>query len=111
MNGIANTPEPPYWAVIFTSQDNGGGLHPDYARTAEAMVELAQKQPGFLGFESVRDRAGAEITVSYWESEAAIAGWKAHADHMAAQIMGREKFYRAYHLRVARVERARRFTK
>jgi heme-degrading monooxygenase HmoA len=46
------TPQPPYYAVIFssqrTSQDQG------YADTAQRMVELAAKQPGFLGLESAR---------------------------------------------------------
>ena len=68
--GFALTPEPPYYAVIFSSQrqgeDNG------YGATADRMVELAAQQPGFLGVESVRGADGFGITVSYWESEAAI---------------------------------------
>jgi heme-degrading monooxygenase HmoA len=47
MNGISKTPQPPYSAVIFTSErtegDNG------YGQMAEKMVELASQQPGFLG--------------------------------------------------------------
>ena len=52
---IARTPEPPYWAVIFSSirteGDNG------YGAMAEAMERLAAQQPGYLGFESARDKA------------------------------------------------------
>jgi hypothetical protein len=52
--GFTKTPEPPYYAVIFTSRrtdgDNG------YDAMATAMFELALKQPGCLGAESVRDR-------------------------------------------------------
>jgi len=55
MTLIANTPKPPYYAVIFTSHrtegDNG------YGQMAERMVELASEQPGFLGIESVREGA------------------------------------------------------
>ena len=50
---IADTPEPPYYAVIFTSRrtevDNG------YDAMAARMVELAAQQPGFLGVESARN--------------------------------------------------------
>jgi len=52
------------------------GVEAGYGATADRMVELASKQPGFLGIESTRDEAGFGITVSYWESEAAIAAWR-----------------------------------
>jgi heme-degrading monooxygenase HmoA len=103
---LANTPAPPYFAVIFTSvkaPDNDG-----YAQTADEMLRLAAAQPGFLGVESAGDEA-LSITVSYWETEDAIANWRQHADHRAAQKAGQERWYRAYALRVARVERARTF--
>ena len=70
---------------------------------AEHMVELATRQPGFLGVESARNEIG--ITVSYWESLEAIRQWKAHAEHLAAQRLGREKWYRAYKTRICLVER------
>lgn len=101
---IAATPEPPYCAVIFTSQRTGGDQ--GYAAMAERMVELARQQPGFLGVESVRDAEGFGITVSYWRDEASIAAWKAQAEHAVAQRLGRERWYGAFALRVCRVERA-----
>jgi heme-degrading monooxygenase HmoA len=59
---IAQTMEPPYYAVIFTSMrtegDNG------YSEMSERMIELAVRQDGFLGVESARNEIG--ITVSYW---------------------------------------------
>jgi len=94
----------PYYAVIFTTQRTGlDGA--GYAQTAEAMVELAKTQDGFLGIDSAYGD-GLGVTVSYWRDEAAIAAWKAQADHEAAREAGRAKWYRAYHLRVAKVERA-----
>ena len=104
MNAIARTPEPPYYAVVFTSvrtpEDSEG-----YAVTADRMVELASAQPGFLGIESVRDAHGVGITVSYWSSLAAIRHWRKHAEHQIAQSQGRSKWYCEYRLRVCRVER------
>ena len=72
---------------------------------ADAMVELAAKQPGYLGVESTRDEAGLGITVSYWKDEASLLGWKAVSEHAFAQKMGKEKWYDHYTLRVAKVER------
>jgi len=91
-------------AVVFTSQrteaDDAG-----YAQTAEEMVRLASAQPGFLGLESVRGPDGLGITVSYWRDEASIRAWREHADHQVAQKAGRRRWYRAYRVRICRVER------
>ena len=60
---FATTPEPPFYAVIFTSQRTEGDR--GYARVADRMLELAAQQPGFLGVETVRGADGFGITVSY----------------------------------------------
>jgi heme-degrading monooxygenase HmoA len=101
---FARTPEPPYFAVIFTSQRTG--VEEGYDAMADRMVELAAQQPGFLGVESVRDASGYGITVSYWESPEAIAAWRAHAEHRIAQAAGRRQWYAHFETRVARVERS-----
>jgi len=97
----ANTPEPPYYAVIFTSYrtegDNG------YAEMSARMVALAAEQPGFLGIESAREGLG--ITVSYWTSLEAISHWKRNAEHLEAQRLGHHHWYSSFRVRVAKVER------
>jgi heme-degrading monooxygenase HmoA len=100
---FAKTPEPPYYAVIFTSQRTQGDR--GYAEMAQRMVELAARQPGFLGVESARGADGFGLTVSYWSSEEAIAAWKAHLEHMPAQKAGKRVWYADYFLRVTKVER------
>lgn len=100
---IAVTPEPPYVAVIFTSRRTEGDA--GYGETARAMEELAAKQPGYLGIESARDGDGVGITVSYWRDEDAARHWKQVADHLVAQRLGRETWYREYRVRVAVVAR------
>ena len=91
----------PYYAVIFTSirtdVDNG------YKQTSDRMMQLAAKQPGFLGVESAHDDMG--ITISYWKDEESIRLWKANAEHMSAQEHGRMEWYSAYRTRVCKVER------
>ncbi|GAB2704778.1 antibiotic biosynthesis monooxygenase [Mucilaginibacter koreensis] len=102
---IANTPQPPYYAVIFTSirtcTDEG------YSDMVTEMVRLAQQQEGFLGVESARNETG--ITVSYWASPEAISNWKANAQHLLAQQYGKEKWYTQYKVRICRVERDYKF--
>lgn len=102
---FAALPPPPYYAVIFSSLRNGRD-EAGYAATAERMVELVREQPGFLGYESVRDSGGFGITVAYFDSEAAIAAWRVHAEHALARERGRRLWYRRFEQRVARVERA-----
>ena len=102
MTDIADTPEPPYYAVIFTSertdQDSKG-----YQAMAEKMLALAAKQPGFLGAESARETVG--ITVSYWSDLESIQHWKDHIEHQKAQKLGYERWYSSYKTRITRVER------
>lgn len=101
----APTPEPPYWAVVFTSVRTPHDPE-EYAEAARRMLDLAAAQPGFLGAESVRGDDGVGITVSYWDSPEAIAAWRAHPEHRAVQRDGAERWYARYAIRVCRVERA-----
>jgi heme-degrading monooxygenase HmoA len=101
--GFAATPEPPYYAVIFTSKRSAGDH--GYAAMADAMAELALQQSGNLGAESARGADGLGITVSYWRDEASIKAWKGIVSHLAAQKLGRERWYDHYEVRVAKVER------
>lgn len=101
MTLIAQTPKPPYYAVIFTSIRTD--IDEGYAQMAEKMVQLAATQPGFLGMESARDGLG--ITVSYWGSLEAIKHWKANLEHQQAQQLGHEKWYSSFKTRISKVER------
>lgn len=103
--GLARTPEPPYYAVIFTSLRNSSDPE-GYAAMAQRMVELGSRHDGFLGVESVRGADGVGITVSYWRDEAAILAWKRDPEHRQAQRNGHELWYDRFEMRVARVERA-----
>ena len=108
--GLARTPEPPYYAVIFTSQraaDDGRA----YGAMAQRMVDLGSRYEGFLGIESVRGADGVGITVSYWRDEAALLAWKRDTEHQKAQRGGREAWYDRYEVRIAKVERAYAFNR
>jgi heme-degrading monooxygenase HmoA len=98
---IAETPTPPYYAVIFTSVRSEGDQ--GYSEMSEKMKALAEQQPGFLGVESARENLG--ITVSYWKDMDSIRRWKEHAEHTLARRKGREVWYRQFKSRIAKVER------
>ncbi len=96
-----------YYAVIFTSllsEDTQG-----YSEMAETMEQLAKQQPGYLGFESAREKFG--IGISYWETLDAITQWKDNLDHIEAQRMGRDRYYKWYKIRICKVEREYEFSK
>jgi len=98
---LANTPKPPYYAVIFSSlrteEDKG------YEEMSAKMIEEVKKQPGFLGFESSRDEIG--LTISYWKDKDSIQNWKNHLEHQIAQKKGRTHWYKQYKVRICKVER------
>ncbi len=98
---IANTPKPPYYAVVFSTLRTD--IDEGYLETAEKMEALAKLQKGYLGMESARNDVG--ITVSYWESLEAILNWKNNAEHTLAREKGRTLWYKKYQLRICKVER------
>lgn len=100
---FAATPEPPYYIVSFSSirteGDNG------YGAMGDRMEEMALAQDGCLGLESARGSDGFGITNSFWRDEECIRAWKNVVSHLAAQRLGRERWYEQYKVRIARVER------
>jgi len=98
---ISKTPEPPYYAAIFTSLRTK--VDKGYDEMSKKMEELAKKQSGFLGIESARNEIG--ITISYWQSLEAIREWKNNSQHLVAQELGKKQWYRAFKTRICKVER------
>lgn len=99
--------EKPYYAVIFTSisSENIDG----YEEMAQQMVELARNIEGFMGMDSAKQKQG--ITISYWETTEAISKWKNESKHLMAQKLGKEKWYKYYNVRVAKVLKEYEFNK
>jgi heme-degrading monooxygenase HmoA len=103
---ICKTPSPPYYAVIF-SIVRAPIDEAEHDAMAGSMATLAAQQDGFLGFEySPESPDRFSLAVSYWRDEESIRRWKQHAEHLIAQKLGKEKWYPAYAIKIARVERA-----
>ncbi|MCV6604729.1 MAG: antibiotic biosynthesis monooxygenase [Porticoccaceae bacterium] len=92
------------YAVIFTATPSANRDDAAYSRSAEHMRQLAQQQPGYMGMESVSE-GDTEITISYWKSLDAIKSWKANSEHLQAQQLGREQWYKWYKVEVVKVEK------
>lgn len=103
-------PKPPYYAVIFCSEIDQDEAE-KYGRMSEKMNRLAARQPGFLGLDETARDNGLGLNISYWKDEASIKAWKENAEHIIARQTGRRKWYKWFHLRVARVERSYSFEK
>ena len=103
---IAQTPSPPYYAVIFTSTLKTASL--DYEKMSELMIGLAKKQDGYLGIEHARSAIG--ITISYWQDLSSIQNWRHHTEHQLAQKKGIKEWYKNYQIRICKVEQAHHFS-
>ena len=102
MNKVVHAPTPPYYAVIAPAELNDDVR--GYPEMAARLVELAERQPGFLGIESGFQK-GFALAVSYWESLDAIQAWSRNARHMIAKEKGKSDWFKRYVTRIAKVER------
>ena len=88
---------------VWTSTDR----QDEYLSLAAALKAELMEQPGFISverFASLYDE-GKLLSLSRWESEEAIAGWKSNSNHMQAQERGKSSVFKKYRISVARVER------
>ena len=78
-----------------------------YLEHAKAMREEVDKIKGFISVERFQSlyEDGKLLSMSLWESEEAIAQWRAHAEHQLEQELGKTKYFHRYQIRVAKVER------
>jgi heme-degrading monooxygenase HmoA len=98
---IAKTPQPPYYAVIFTSVIKT--VDAEFEKMGGTLEEMVRTQPGFLGMESLYSEFG--ITVSFWDSLESVRNWKNVAIHLEAQDKGKKTWYDCYKIRICKVER------
>ncbi len=90
------------YAVIFRAEI--ATLDSEYTAMAEKMRELAINHYGCQSFTACTE-GNNEIAISYWETEAHIKAWKQDVEHLAAQRLGREKWYKSYTVQVVEILR------
>jgi heme-degrading monooxygenase HmoA len=102
---IADTPEPPYYAVIAPALLDPSADLKSYPELAARLLDRAREIDGFLGLECGFQGRFA-LAVSYWRSLEAIDAWRRHAEHVHAKELARTGWFASYATRIARVERA-----
>lgn len=94
------------YAVLFEVYPSSDGKA-EYLEIAEKVREFVETQEGFISierFQSLADK-GKVLSLSFWESEAAIETWRKLLEHRTAQRAGKEKLFHSYRIRVAQVVR------
>jgi heme-degrading monooxygenase HmoA len=100
-------PENGFYAVIF-SNTKSANLE-GYAEMDEITMDLAVRQPGYLGYESITNE-NRTIFISYWETKEAIDGWRRNSTHQMAKAQA-VKWYERYLTQICFVESSRLFEK
>lgn len=90
------------YVVIFRAQVQT--LDAEYSAMASQLRQLALDHYGCLEFAAVSE-GDSEIALSYWPDENAIRNWKQASEHLLAQQYGRERWYRAYSVEIAQINR------
>lgn len=90
------------YAVIFKAKINK--LDDHYSEIAQQMRELAISRYNCIEFTSITEGTD-EISISYWKDQKDIKQWKQNAKHLAAQKLGKSKYYKSYQVQITEVIR------
>jgi heme-degrading monooxygenase HmoA len=85
--------------VVFSITHRPDMPMSDYEATGNRMVEIVSSMRGFLGMDYAATDGG-ELLVARFESHEALAEWRNHPEHQAAQQLGRERFFATYRIDV-----------
>jgi len=88
------------YAVIFKAEINK--MDSSYSAMAKRMRELAINKYGCIKFNSVTEDNN-EIAISYWDTKEQIIEWKQNKEHLKAQELGKNKWYKNYSVEIVEV--------
>ena len=93
-------------AVIFEVWPNDSGKE-EYLSIAASLREFLKDRPGFISIERFQSLVEENklLSLSFWESEEAIAEWRNLLEHRVAQKKGKQALFNRYRIRVAEVVR------
>ena len=93
-------------AIIFEVTPNEG-MGDDYLKIAGEMRGFVERIDGFISVERFQSLTNPDklLSISFFESEAAVEEWRRRVAHRSSQKAGRETLFRDYRLRVLQVLR------
>lgn len=93
-------------AVIFELKAVPGGEE-EFLEIAQKISGGLEKQEGFISQDLLTSLVDDKkrLSLSFWESEEAITGWRTQMAHRQGQGKGKEELFSEYRVRVAEVVR------
>ena len=88
------------YAVIFKAEINK--IDGSYSAMAKRMRELALNEYGCIEFNATTE-GNNEIAISYWNTKEEITEWKKNKEHLKAQELGKNKWYKNYSVEIVEV--------
>ena len=85
--------------IVFRSRLKPG-LENEIGELGARMYGLASAMPGFVSYQDYAAADGAGVAIVEFESHDALAAWREHPEHLAAQAAGRERFFSEYRITV-----------
>jgi heme-degrading monooxygenase HmoA len=85
------------------------GLRDEYLALVGRMNEIARTMPGYISHKGFFADDGERVTIVEFEHEEGLRAWRTHPEHVAAQKLGREKYYSAYSVQICEVRRESKF--
>src|SRR4029079_12599187 len=76
------------------------GFKDEYIALVDRMTQLAKATPGYVSHKGFWADDGERCTIVEFEHEEGQRSWRTNAEHMAAQRLGRTKFYETYDIQV-----------
>ncbi len=76
------------------------GLKDEYVALVARMAEIAATIPGYISHKGFWADDGERVTIVEFEHEEGQRAWRRNAEHMAAQNLGRDKYYEMYDIKV-----------
>ncbi len=84
-------------------------LRPEFADELPAlgarMYQLAVGMPGFLSYKDYAAADGENVTLVEFDTAEHLAAWRNHPEHVAAQKIGRERYFAWYQIQICQVLR------
>lgn len=79
-----------------------------YFDLAAALRPELEKVDGFVSIERFQSLTmpGKYASIQFWRDAAALERWRAHADHKAAQLLGKTEIFVDYRITVAEIARS-----
>lgn len=93
-------------AVIFEVTPTAEGKA-EYFKLGAALKDALQKMPGFISVERFASVNNEDkfLSLSFWESEEAAAGWRNQIAHRASQKKGHDALFEHYRISVGEIIR------